>query len=222
MEETRDELAAVLDRLMQEVVIGKAHLKIWEGLAKALSETPQLADVARTFFGLTLQAHIEQAFLHAARLYDSKRGAVTARSLLTLAERKAGKFQNARPGKVREIISRARQQLGAVEPLLDAVQTRRNKMLAHLDPQTIFDPSKVAKSSQTTIKKMEKMFDAAGNVVNEISGSYRGSTSVLDLFDTSDFENMLTVIKRGKRAQFEEYEKEFGRPWSKDTSWTKK
>lgn len=206
---------------MQEVVIGKAHLRIWEGLSKALSKTPQLAKVAKTFFGLTLQAHIEQAILHAARLYDSNKEAVTVRSLLTLAEKKAGQFQDTRPDEVRQIISGARQQLGAVEPLLDAVQTRRNKLLAHLDPQAIFDPSKVAEGSETTIKNMEKLFDTAGSVLNNISGSYRGSTSVLDLLDTSDFENMLRVIKRGKRAQFEEYEKEFG-PLPGDTSWTKK
>ena len=204
------ELAKLLDRLMQQVVLGKAHLSIWRGLANALGSEPDVAHAAPGFFGLTLQAHLEASLLYAARLFDTHPEAVTVKSLLRLAEENASRFENARPEEVVKSVVQGTSDIRSQETSLSAVKTRRDKALAHLDPKTISDPGKVGEQSKLTIKELEDLFGTAEKILNNMSAKYRGVTSFTELLDKDDYENVVRLVKLAKRTQKEEFEREFG------------
>lgn len=208
-DQSEDELTKVLQRLIQEVVLGKAHLKIWRGLAEALAKKPEVSKTAPTFFGLTLQAHLEAALLHAAKLFDTHRQAMTIKAMLELAEKQADRFQNATREEVQQYSGKARGEMVELEKSLRAVRSRRNKVIAHLDPMAVLNPQKVTEGGKLTIEELQTLYKAAAEILNNISASYRGVTSLTELVDQDDYENAVSLIERAKHAQIEEHEKEF-------------
>jgi hypothetical protein len=77
----------VFDRVRNQVVMGNAHLDLWKGLSRRLGDEKRLVvNTAPTFFGLTLESHLNAAFLYAAKVFDTHRGSLTLRAILRYAE----------------------------------------------------------------------------------------------------------------------------------------
>src|SRR2546422_581612 len=137
----RPDLKQLLRALANEVTFGNAHLRIVTGLRDA---DPTVRGTASYFFGLTIRAHLEAAQMYAAKLFDTDPGAETIHTLLRTAEKNPRLFTNGNPQEVNSAVRAATQQVIGVEPVLKAVRIRRNKALAHLDPETVRDAVKVA------------------------------------------------------------------------------
>ncbi|MHB8540252.1 MAG: hypothetical protein ACYDCD_04815 [Candidatus Acidiferrales bacterium] len=66
----------IVKRLTEFVVLGKAHLKIGSGIAKAITADPVIEHVAPTFWGMTITSHLDAAQMLAFKLFDTRRGSL--------------------------------------------------------------------------------------------------------------------------------------------------
>ena len=86
----RPDVKQLLNALMREVLLGNTHLSIANGLRDA---DPGVLDIAGVFFGLTFTAHLEEAQMHAAKLFDTHRDSETIHTLLRTAEQNTSSSQ---------------------------------------------------------------------------------------------------------------------------------
>lgn len=149
-------LKQVLDRLKNEVLYGRTYLHVAKGLLDSDSVIRQIAPV---FFGITTDAHLEQAMMVIARLYDVTEGAVTIPRMLDLAASEVGSFRRGTPQEVSSAIAKAREAIENLTPVLDSLKVRRDKWMAHLDPRPISNPSAFSEQAkQLTIPELEQAF----------------------------------------------------------------
>ena len=124
------------ERVRNQVVMGNAHLELWKGLSRRLMyESRGVVNTAPTFFGMTLEAHLNAAFLYAAKIFDTHRGSLTLRAILKYADANKGDLPAERSAEVQRIVRESDAEITKLESSLKAVRIRRNKLLAHLDPR---------------------------------------------------------------------------------------
>ena len=97
-----------------------------------------------------------------------------------------------------------------MESALKAVETRRNKTLAHLDPMVVSNPVKVAENSVITVDDLQRIFAFAWQVLNGVSTPYWDTSFSYQLIGVDDYEAVLDWIVSGKKRQREQYKAEFG------------
>jgi hypothetical protein len=203
-------LKQMMSSLITEVIWGRTHLKI----AKAIrSADPAVIHTAQTFFGLTHDAHLDAAQMYAVKLHDRTREAVTVKSVLAEAERVAGTFSNGSAEEVRKVVAAAKAQLVGLDHTLSALEARRNEYLAHVDRNTILDPTSLNSRAALTINDLDDLLVETGNILNDISQLYDASLSVLELTDSEDYTTAFRLIAEAKCAQADRYEKEFKEKW---------
>jgi len=200
----------VLDALKRQVLVGKSYLGVAKGL---LNADPVLLDGARTFFGLTIDGSLELAQMAAARLYDRTKGAVTIPLMLVQATKEIGSFKRGGREQVARVIKDAENVVRGLESVLDAIQHRRNKWLAHLDPRTVGDPAALAAQAKLTIPDLDRTFRETEKIVLEMSSLYEGVIGELHYLGDDDYKSALNWIRIAKCAFIENYEKQFG-PWT--------
>jgi hypothetical protein len=203
-------LQEILTSLMNEVVWGRAHLKIAKAIRTA---DPAIIHTAQTFFGLTHDAHLFAAQMYAAKLHDKTKGPITIRSALAEAERVAGTFAHASAEQVRKTLAAAQAELARFERVLTAIEERRNEYLAHIDARSIVGPTALDSTAALTIDELDDLFVETGNILNDIKQLHDGTLAVLELVDSADYTNAFRLIAEAKCAQAEKFEREFKEPW---------
>jgi len=203
------QIEQIIAALMAQIVVGKAHLIVAKGLAES---DPVVLNAAKTFFAMTIDSHIYSAQMHAARLHDKTRGALTIRTLLERADREAGKAKYGTADEVRKAIASSEKSISTLVGALKALTTRRNSWLAHTDPRTLTDPIKMAASARISFPDLERIFSETGRVVNEFSRLFRDITSIVDLIDQTDYGTVIEFVSKVKCEQVRQYEAEFKQP----------
>jgi hypothetical protein len=201
----------VLARLREDVVIGKAHLRIGQGLGQKLAADPVLAQVARVFWGTTMNAHLDAAQLRAFKLFDSRNGTMTLEYLLTIAEDTGVNFR-AHPERLPELFDTCRAHIASVQGKLEPLRAKRNRIIAHSEPTIVTDPEKLAKLTTVTFADLNDIFSSAGRILNEVTVAYSDAFSDYDLLDVDDYTWALQLIADAKHDFFESYERDFGKP----------
>ena len=207
----RPDLKQLLNGLMREVLLGNTHLAIANGLREA---DPVVIGTAGVFFGLTLTAHLEAAQMYAAKLFDTHAGAETIYTLLAAAGHNTNLFTNGRPQEVRTAVRTAKQRVRGLDPVMKAIRTRRNKILAHLDPETVRDPAKLFRDARLTLEDLSKIFSVAGEIVNEISRLYMNATQLTTFPFQDDYKHALKLVAEAKCAEIRKYEDEYKTQWT--------
>lgn len=181
-------LKQVLDALKRQVLVGRTYLDLAKGLLRADSVILQTAP---TFFGLTSDGSLELAQLAVARLYDRTKGAVTVRRMLRQAATQVSLFKRGDRQQVTEAISKSKRRVSAIEPVLESIQERRNKWLAHLDPATVRNPAALAAKAKLTIPDLERAFRETEEMLIELSCLYEGTVGDLRFLGGDDYEMAL-------------------------------
>ena len=194
--------------LITEVMYGRAHFLITRGLKRA---DPVVLDTAPRFFAMTLGAHADAALMNAARLFDRSPG-VSIHTLLSTALRVAGTFKCGTSAEVRRVVAEAKTSVAALEPIVEALRTRRNETIAHLDPRTIVDPEGYVKAGRISFSELEGLFAQTGSILGKLSLLYRGTSVDLELKDAIDYEQALDLIADAKCDQARRYEVEHETP----------
>jgi len=199
-----------LNRLMELVSLGKAHTEIGRGLGRDIGADPAIANVAPVFWGTTITAHLDTAQLIAFKLFDPQKRTMTVEYLLEHAAEIQGSFAHATPAQVDAIIKIARAQIANLDAPLTKIRTKRNRMLAHLDPTTVQDPVRLSKQVELTFSDLNLVLSTAGDILNELSRGFRDSMSFYDIVSADDYKNAIGLIADAKCAQIRAYEAEFG------------
>jgi hypothetical protein len=200
-----------LDRLIEMVVFGKAHVKIGLGLGNLLKGDPAIAQVSPVFWGTSLNAQVDIAQLIAFKLFDTHKGTATIFYLLEQARHLSNIFGNADPVQVEAIVQTASDKIS--RPLskpLKQIRAKRNRVLAHLDRTIISDPEKVATQAKVTWTDLNVIFDISGQILNDVSVAFRDSSPLWDLIGSEDYTSTIDLVSAAKCAQIKAYESEFG------------
>lgn len=202
------EFKRIFEHVRDLVLYGDAHLRIWEGLAKEIGRDNFLVgNTAPTFFGLTLEAHLDRALLNAAKTFDGHRDAMNLRKILNCAGENKRDLSEENQKRLTKFFPQAERQIGAIESTLSAIQTRRDKIIAHLDRKTVSDPQKVIADSQVTLDDLKKVYGVAWKIIQEVSTIFWDETPLLPLVDVDDYEWPLSFVRDEKKRQFEELRK---------------
>lgn len=200
-------LKQILDVLKRQVLVGRSHLDLANGLLQA---DPVILQTAPTFFGLTIDGSIELAQLTIARLYDKTSGAVTVRSMLDRATNDVGSFVRGDEQEIKAFFANAISVVLALEPVLAVILKRRNEWLAHLDPRTVSDPHELSLRAKLTIPDLQRAFKETEDIIIDLSSLYEGTVGDLRFLGGDDFETALNWIRLAKCAFIERFEKEHG------------
>jgi len=195
----------IIERLMQQVVYGKAHLAVASGLADS---DPVILDMAKAFFGMTLDAHFYSALMYAARVHDTQNKAVTMTTLLERAGKEKAKYGS--DAEVEQAIKAVEDKLtGGLVGSLKTLTDRRNQWLAHNDPRTLTNPAFAISVVKGDYEDLDKIYRETGQIVNEFSRLYRDVTGNLDLLSQTDYKSVLECLLKVKTEQVRRFEKEF-------------
>jgi len=206
-----EEFENVLSRLREGVVIGKAHMRIGRGLSEALAKDVVIAQVAKVFWGTTINAHLDAAQMLAFKLFDSRRGSMTVEYLLRFAEESSLAFK-AHPERIPGLFTSSHALIGGIETKLEPLNAKRNRILAHWEPTIVRAPEKLAALTKVTFADLEEIFSTAGKILNDVTAAYNDSFADFDLLDVDDYTWALQLIADAKHDQYEQYEREFGPP----------
>ena len=206
-------LAESLKSLYDEVLIGRAHLTIAQGLAKCHNEDPPITNVAPAFFGLSITAHLEAAQLYAAKLFEkNSKESLSLVSMLEHIENTPSILTGVSEERALEIVQSCRALISGVVDRLTPLRVRRDKILAHLDRETVTDPAKITVRAELYFKDLERFFQVAAVGVSRISGRQLFDDEQVRLMNESDYEQAIRRIGEAKHAEAAKYEHEFGVP----------
>jgi hypothetical protein len=110
-------------------------MEVAEGLSKV---DPVVLDSARSFFAMTIGAHLFYALMAAARMHDDQRNAITIHTLLERAATEPANFDKG--GEVAAAITSAKATLAGLKKKLERLDTWRNRRLAH-NQSLLSDPA---------------------------------------------------------------------------------
>jgi hypothetical protein len=200
-----------LNRLIEMVVLGKAHIKIGRGLGQALSDDPAIAYIANVFWGMSMTAHLDVAQLIAFKLFDTHHGTMTIHYLLENAEDLKTSFHYGTPAQVEAVVEIARTQISsALTDPLRRIRAKRNRVLAHVDPTIIRKPEKLVAEVAVTFSDLNLILSIAGSILNELSVKLRDTSPLYDMLDSDDYKTVIDLVTDAKCAQIRAYEAEFG------------
>jgi hypothetical protein len=188
-----------------QILIGKTYLEIAKGLQAAESV---VFGVAPTFFGLTIEGAHELAQMAIARLYDRDPRTVTVNSMLRLAAcaacsppgtaktRQTNTFERGTRQEVNEAISKCKQEVTALAPVLKSIRLRRNQWFAHLDESTVRDPAALNAAARLTIKDLDRAFADTENILRRLERLYDGTVGPIRFSGGDDYRTLLEYLHR--------------------------
>jgi hypothetical protein len=203
------DIEQIIDALLYQVAAGTAHLVVAKGLAES---DPVVLNAARTFFAMTIDAHISTSLLYAARMHDDQRNAVTIRTLLDRVSKEINPPKYGTLALVKEQIDFAEGVLAELKEPLKHIDKVRNRRLAHTDPQTLQDPMFAMREITEDAHDLGRIFTGIGIIINRFSGLYRSIYGEPKILDQTDYETVVGFVSDAKCAQARNYEKEFGKP----------
>jgi hypothetical protein len=143
------EFERLLNALITLLLNAKGHLTIGRGVDKMLTNEPEISRAAPNFWALTIYAHFDAAQLLAFKLFDTQPRAVSIRHLLVLADQRPEIFTHGTGAQLRAVLQFANNQLAMLPPL-EAINAKRNRVIAHLEQTVIHDPEKAAAATRVT------------------------------------------------------------------------
>jgi len=194
----------ILADLAYQTAAGTAHMDVAEGLSKV---DPVVLNSARTFFAMTIDAHLFYALMAAARMHDDQRNAITIHTLLERVATEPAKFDKG--GEVATAIMSAEATLAGLKRELERLDTWRNRRLSH-NQSLLSDPTFAVQQTREYERDLRTIFEATSRIANEFSRLYRDIYSDPSIIGQTDYEMVVGYVSDVKCQQVHEYEKEFG------------
>jgi hypothetical protein len=182
----------VLRAVERQILFGKTYLGIAKGL---LAAEPVVFGAAPTFFGLTSDGSLELAQMAIARLYDRTRGTVTVPSMLVEAKHRIKSFQKGDPQQVIAEIAKSETAVLNLKPVLTTIRDRRNKWLAHLDPETVRDPQALSIKAKLTIADLERAFEETEKILSGLERLFDGTVGPIRFVGGDDYRGLLERVR---------------------------
>lgn len=117
---------------MDELRSAYSHHSVLEAIYAAVNRGSQVQQKYMLFFSVTLGAHTEAMFSCLFRLVDKRKDAIGVESFLRFVSRHAEVLPHGSTEQIRLRAARDLSILGEVQPLLNSLRGRRNKVGAHV------------------------------------------------------------------------------------------
>jgi hypothetical protein len=186
-------ISQLVSWLGTQVMFGRAHTEILRGLLRA---DPSIPKIAPRFISMTIDAHADASMMCLHHIFDKRSDCLTLAVLLDLASAQAGTFKCAPPQQVRDFVKRSKVAVGALEPSLKALRTRRNETGAHSAHRPIKDPDGYIAAGRIKHEEIDKLFDVTAGILTEMSQLHVGRTWDLRLPDESDYQKVISLLVR--------------------------
>lgn len=121
-----------LNALMDELRGAYGHHSILETIYDAIGRGSQVQQRHMLFFGVTLGAHTEAMLSCLFRLVDKRKDTISVENFLHFVLRHAKVLPHSSVEQVRQRVARDFNILSEIQPLLDGLRGRRNKVGAHV------------------------------------------------------------------------------------------
>src|SRR5258708_4220806 len=165
------------DALTNESFHGGVHLAICEGLADM---DPFIGNHAPVFFTYTFYGHLNSAQMYANKLFDTHGDAVTVRKFLEMARLRSGKFRHGAEKDVLAYIADAETAIKKkLEPTIKVLSSRRNKFLAHISAELVFEREKLQRAKAVTMPQIREVLYEGGKIVNGLLLMWNNSVNQL-------------------------------------------
>ena len=177
----------ILSDLAYHAAAGTAHMEVAEGLSKA---DPVVLNSVRTFFAMTIDAHLFYALMAAARLHDDQRNAITIHTLLERAAKEPAKFDKG--GEVAASITSAKATLAGLKRSWSR-WTWRNRRLAH-NQSRLSDTDFAVQQAKEYERDLKTIVKATSRIVNEFSRLYRNVYSDPSIVGQTEYEMVIGYV----------------------------
>lgn len=187
------DLKTALDRITQQLYLGRTYLLLDRAARKYLHENRDVAKMAPVYLTLTLLGLRDEAIIHVCRLYDRDTRVLNLKRLRTLAESKAGLARDT--DALKNVLTAWDDQVEEIGALVDKLGKYRNNYFAHLNWETVIRGS--GSGLILRMSEVEELYDHAITFVNELSSLFLRSRTHMELLGLDDFRWLLDNAARG-------------------------
>lgn len=185
----------IIDRLINEFRRGNTALQIANGL---LAGDRGLLERAPVFFGLTIEGNLELAQIYAGRMYDRTKGAITVKILMQRCREQAKHFNHGTESQVLSALSWCADAVESIRPTLESITKRRNKALAHLDPQFVANPTYLNTAAALTIPDLVTVYDTTEKILQRLDAVHSGTIGPLTFLGPDDYRIVLDLLAESR------------------------
>ncbi len=183
-----------LDSLIIVTAQAKACVKIVRELGALLGNNPEIKKLAPVFWEASGSALAEVAQLWTFKLFDPD-SQLTVPSLLDQAAGLRTQFSDATPQEADAIVQMAKTKI-ALTPTdhREQIQSKRNKLIAHLDRRLILDRAKIEPDLIVTWSDINLELGIAESILTELSERFRGIKPVFDVPGADDYNRVVEAV----------------------------
>jgi hypothetical protein len=131
------------------------------------------------FFDIVEMSCLESTVLTLSKLLVNRADSLTVPYLLNFAEQNPSAFPKAQEALLPDIISRHKEQLDSLEPLIANIKQQRDRTIAHLDKLHVSNPSSVTNVPPLDSYEVERVFKVVHDLINEYAGFLEPSSVLL-------------------------------------------
>lgn len=217
---TKEELDAILNKMLREITIINTNWVMWNGLRDALqegSEYNKLLEYSPCFWTITLNNLLSKALLGTAKLYDENKKCMGLQKIINICEQNQKLFSKNRTTTytdgytgeknsftvskdISESIRISKQKYQDIHNFRTQLITLRDKYLAHADKDIFLDIE--AFYNEVALKKdaLEKLIETAENILNSFLADLSDTRVYTEFENSDDYKNLLRYAKEGKEA----------------------
>ena len=217
---TKEDLDAILNKLLREVTIINTNWTMWNGLREEMQNGAKyeiLLDFSTCCWTITLNNLLSRALLGTAKLYDENKKCIGLQKIINICEQNQGLFPKSRtttytdgytfkktsftmPKDIGDDIRIAKQKYQEIYDCRTQLITLRDKYLAHADKDIFLDIE--AFYHEVALKKeaLEKLIETAESILNSFLADLSDTRVYTEFENSDDYKNLLRYAKEGKEA----------------------
>jgi hypothetical protein len=206
LELVKADFVTAANALTNESFNGNVHVDICEGLSDL---DPYIGDYAPVFFMYTFYAHLNMAQMYAAKLFDTDPRSFTVERFLEIVRLRSSTFPHAEQKEVLECIADAEKRIRGLHKTLKVLRNNRNKFLAHISKELVFERSKLQQAANVTLPQIREVLYAGGGIVNDFLRMWNRSTNQLRETHRGDYKKIVSLVSNQLCAEIKAREAEF-------------
>ena len=223
------EFGRLIEAMSRDIVNAQIHYKLYRDLHAALSEHRIVEAQSRTFWSLTLQAHLNACIHLLCRVYDQNPKALHLRSwLLTIRENlnlfdeeefrerlKDNPYVDSLAKDPRKpdhtILERDLLLCSTDDPLVKTLQIHRGSRIVHRSAKNIVAEREIGDEHPLTYGAVETLLSRATEILNRYSNLFAANTYSTQIIGHDDFKFIIQCVEQKVEADRNERRRRFGK-----------
>ena len=222
-----EEFSRLIEALSRDIVDAQIHYKMFRDLHAALKEKPIVEAQSRTFWSLTLAAHLERTLNLLCRVYDQNSKALHLYSwLLTIREKidlfdednfrerlKDNPYVNSLASDSRKpdqkTLEEDIQLCSSTNDLVKTLLIHRGNRVAHRNASDVIKDKKIGDKYPLTYGDVETLLKRATTILNRYSNLFSANTYSTQMIGHDDFNYIIKCVEEKVQQSRNERKKLF-------------